>query len=209
MLDVDQIVMMQVECVDRWHQLAPDADEKTQFAAYDHGVLGIAIRQHRFNYDLWHQEDIARSPDVSEGQIAQVKRAIDRLNQARNDWIEKLDDWITNELEKRDIRSVDGKLNTETPGSAIDRLSIVAIRIYHLHEQLERTDVDASHLDKVRMRIQICSLQQKDLAQSLKELLDDIAAGKKRHRTYRQYKMYNDPTLNPYLYKSGAKGPAT
>ena len=91
-------------------------------------------------------------------------------------------------------------LNTETPGSAIDRLSIMALRIYHLREQLERTDVDQQHQEKVENKLAVCLMQQADLSQSLQELLNDIFAGKKRHRTYRQNKMYNDPTLNPYLY---------
>ncbi len=205
MLDVDQIVKMQIDCVDRWHSTPVGSNTPETFVGYDQGAIGVAVRQHRFNYDLWHQEDIARSPDVSDAQIAQVKREIDRLNQARNDWIEKIDDWLTEYLESHAIQSPnDARLNSETPGSIVDRLSIIALRIYHLYEQLERKDVDAQHIEKVQLRLRICNLQQGDLAQSLKELLHDIAHGKKRHRTYRQYKMYNDPTLNPFLYQAKA-----
>lgn len=206
MFDVPQVVRMQVATVKDWHDRPVDMDSPETFAGYDDGVLAIAIRQHRYNFDLWHEEDIARSPDVTDSRIAEVKRAIDRLNQKRNDWIEKIDDWLSESLQKQGIEaSLDARLNTETPGSSVDRLSIIAIRIYHLQEQLTRTDVDQAHLDRVKQRIAICSQQQMDLAQSLQELLEDIVAGRKRHRTYRQFKMYNDPTMNPYLYQQTEK----
>src|SRR5690606_7307385 len=96
-------------------------------------------------------------------------------------------------------------LNTETPGSAIDRLSILALRIYHLEEQLERTDVTADHLQSVERKLGICLIQHEDLSNSLQELLDDIVAGRKRHKTYRQLKTYNDPSLDPYLSQSRRK----
>ena len=96
----------------------------------------------------------------------------------------------------------DAPMNTETPGCTIDRLSILALRVYHLREQLERDDVSQEHLDSVQQKIAICLLQRDDLKKSLSQLLDDIFAGRKRHRTYRQFKMYNDPTLNPYLYQA-------
>ena len=194
-----EIVEMQVDCVARWHH-EPIDNPFTKDGMVS-SLLATVCQQHQFNYLLWHEEDIARSPDVPDAKIAEVKRNIDRFNQARNDWIEKIDDWITVDLEERSIQSAaDAKLNTETPGSAMDRLSIMALRIYHLDEQLTRVDIDQQHREKVNMRLAICRLQQKDLAQSLKELLIDIYSKTKRHRTYRQMKMYNDPTLNPYLY---------
>ena len=201
MIPVDEIVSMQIDCVERWHHepisnsFSVDGDNTS--------VLATACQQHQFNYLLWHEEDIARSREVTDAQIANVKRNIDRYNQARNDWIEKLDDWITENLNQQSIRiAADARLNTETPGSAMDRLSIMSLRIYHLDEQFSRDDVDDAHREKVNTRLAICRLQQHDLSQSLKELLADIYGGVKRHRTYRQMKMYNDPTLNPYMYKS-------
>lgn len=205
MIDVQAVNAMQISTVARWHREPVDQPYGDPLASRD-SILPIACQQHQFNYLLWHEEDIARSPDVSDADIARVKRNIDKYNQARNDWIEKLDDWITEDLARRAIQPRDdAKLNTETPGSAIDRLSIMALRIYHLEEQLERQDVDQTHFDKVSHRLAVCRLQFADLAQSLTELLDDIYHGRKRHRTYRQMKMYNDPSLNPYLYNRAAK----
>src|SRR6185503_15399300 len=99
-----------------------------------------------YNYRLWHEEDKARSPTASDAEIAQVKRAIDKLNQQRNDWIEKLDDWITEELARLHVAApATAPQNTETLGSTIDRLSILALRIYHLIEQRDRADATAEH----------------------------------------------------------------
>jgi hypothetical protein len=193
---VREIVTLHHVAVDRWHASSPDvADQSHQ------GLLAIVCEQHRFNFLLWHEEDIARSPDVSDERIAAVKRAIDGYNQARNDAIERIDEWLGEWLAATGLlpRS-DARLNTETPGSAVDRLSIMSLRIYHFEEQLERTDADPRHLAKVRERLDRCLVQHADLSQSLTELLADVFAGRKLLKIYRQMKMYNDPTLNPYLY---------
>lgn len=194
MLDVKRVNQLQLEAVERWHHQAIDNPYQ--------GVWSIICKQHSFNFLLWHEEDIARSKDVSDTRIAEVKRAIDGYNQQRNDWIEKIDDWLSGYLaESRIAAAADATLNTETPGSVIDRLSIQALRIYHLREQLDRNDVDEQHLDSVQQKIAKCLLQHHDLSNSLQQLVDDIANGRKRHQTYRQFKMYNDPSLNPALYK--------
>ena len=203
MIHVQEIVQMQIDCVARWH-VEPICNPYSE-AGLVTSLFATACQQHQFNYLLWHEEDIARSRDVSDAKIAEVKRNIDRFNQARNDWIEKIDDWITADVESKSIQSLaDARLNTETPGSAMDRLSIMSLRVFHLDEQLARQDVDQQHFEKVNIRLAICRLQQRDLSQSLEELLADIYVGSKRHRTYRQMKMYNDPTLNPYMYGKGA-----
>ncbi len=197
MIDVSKILALQTECVAEWHHSPIENPHD--------GLMGLVCQQHQFNYQLWHQEDIARSPDVSDAQIAQVKRAIDRLNQLRNDWIERIDDWITRYLEDQKIEPIDGaKQTSETAGSMIDRLSIIAIRIYHLAEQLERTDVDSEHIEKVQHRIAVCKVQQAELGQCLAEHSIALLDGSRRHRTYRQFKMYNDPSMNPYLYQRQA-----
>ena len=195
MIDVQAITDLHRESVVRWHQQEIDN-------SWD-GLLGVVCTQHNFNFLLWHQEDVARSPDASDSQIAQVKRTIDRLNQQRNDWIERIDDWISQYLREQGIFAQgDAPLNTETPGSAADRLSILALRIYHYEEQTRRPDAAPRHLASVRDKLSICLAQHADLSRSLSELAADIAAGRKRHKTYRQLKMYNDPTLNPCLYQS-------
>lgn len=199
MFDVAQITTMQLETVERWHSV--DVAN-----TYD-GFLGLACQQHAFNFLLWHEEDVARSPDVGDARIAQVKRAIDRYNQQRNDAIEKLDDALADYLQQQGIvPAADARQNTETPGSAIDRLSIMALRMYHLDEQLRRPDATPEHVASVERKLAICRLQHHDLSQALVELLGDILAGRKRHRVYRQFKMYNDPALNPYLYGAKSRG---
>lgn len=187
------IVDLQTAMVALWHE--------QEIANPFQGISQVICQEHEFNFRLWHEEDIARSPNVTDAELAQVKRGIDRFNQQRNDWIERIDDAIGVELVAAGVASPPAApLNTETPGSAIDRLSILALRIYHLREQLSRSDVDAAHRRGVEQKIGVGLLQQAELCQSLQQLLDDIFAGRKRHRTYRQMKMYNDPTLNPYLY---------
>ncbi|MFO0013987.1 MAG: DUF4254 domain-containing protein [Planctomycetota bacterium] len=208
MIDIDAINQLHVATVERWHR-EPIDNPYGDPNQSPHCVLPVVCQQHQFNYLLWHEEDIARSPDVSDADIARVKRAIDKYNQQRNDWIERVDDWITEDLQQKNTTlAPNARLNTETPGSSIDRLSIMALRIYHLSEQLDRKDIDQSHIDKVTHRLAVCRLQFADLSQSLGELLVDIYAGTKRHRTYRQMKMYNDPSLNPYLYRREATAKA-
>ena len=192
---VSELTQLQIDTVNLWHQ---QPIENT----FD-GIKQLVCKQHEFNYRLWHEEDTARSPSATDEKIAEVKRAIDKLNQARNDMIEKVDDALTEVLCERGVTSDDNApVNTETPGSAIDRLSIMALRLYHYREQLERSDADAEHQQKVADRIALCERQHSDLSKSLQELLDDIFAGKKQHKTYRQMKMYNDPSLNPAIYKA-------
>jgi hypothetical protein len=192
---VDELTELQIEAVERWHR-EPIANP------YD-GIRGLVCTQHEHNYRLWHEEDKARSPSATDQEIAQVKRAIDKLNQARNDMIEKVDDALTEILCHSGVHAPDAPVNTETVGSAIDRLSIMALRLYHYQEQLDREDADDEHRQKVVDRIALCRKQHADLAHSLQDLVDDIFAGRKQHRTYRQMKMYNDPSLNPAIYQSG------
>jgi hypothetical protein len=186
------------ETVVRWHSCEPDNPYTD--------LLGTICQQHQYNFLLWHEEDIARSPDVSDARIAMVKRAIDGYNQKRNDWIERIDEALIEMLADAGVKPADdARLNTETPGSAVDRLSIMSLRIYHLEEQLERTDVDQAHIERTTQRLERCRVQQADLSQSLVELLTDLSAGRKMLKVYRQMKMYNDPTMNPYLYGRGKK----
>ena len=195
MIQFKQITRLHRDMVVRWHR--QDVDN------YFDGFLGIVCEQFSYNFRLWHEEDIARSPEVGDERIAAVKRAIDRFNQQRNDAIERLDDWITRELDvRRIVADPKARLNTETVGSVIDRLSILALRIYHLEEQRDRADASQEHRTNVTRKLAVALAQHDDLTQSGQELIDDIVAGRKRHQTYRQMKMYNDPAMNPYLYRA-------
>ncbi len=193
MLDVAQITTLQRTMVELWHAqeiFNPCRD-----------LLYLICEQHKYNFLLWHEEDVARSPDVGDARIAAVKRAIDRFNQQRNDATERIDDFFKRELYEREVvMQPDAKWNTETPASAIDRLSILALRIYHMQEQLERPDASAEHVQRSAEKLSILHTQHEDLSASLADLLADLFAGRKRLKVYRQFKMYNDPALNPYLY---------
>ena len=181
--------------VARWHEVEP-AHAETE-------LTGKICDLHRFNFLLWHEEDIARSPDVTDTKIAAVKRAIDGYNQARNDAIEKVDDWLIAELARRGVTAAaDAPAATETPGAAIDRLSILELRRYHMREQLERDDATQEHREKVAAKMVIRDQQRDHLITALDRLVEEIFAGQRPLRVFRQMKMYNDPTMNPYLYKA-------
>jgi hypothetical protein len=195
MIDIIQVTRMHRETVERWHQQEIDNPYS--------GILELVCRQHRWNFLLWHEEDIARSTSVGDSRIAEAKRNIDRFNQLRNDGIETVDDALTDRLAELAVEvAPDAPLNTETPGSAIDRLSILSLRIYHMEEQAVREDASPEHLASVQAKLTLCREQFEDLSKSTAGLLRDLVAGRKRHKTYRQMKMYNDPNLNPYLYQA-------
>jgi antitoxin component HigA of HigAB toxin-antitoxin module len=154
---------------------------------------------HRYNRLLWDEEDKARRTDVGAAEIATSKRLIDQYNQKRNDAIEALDEAILSALE--DVpRDADARLNSETAGAMIDRLSILALKILHMREQTERGDASPDHIQTCRTKLERLTLQRRDLASCLDNLLREAAQGRAYFKVYRQFKMYNDPTLNPYLY---------
>lgn len=197
MLDVDTILLLHSSTTQQWHLQPIDNHYSLPYE--------LICQQHAFNFQLWHQEDRARDPNATDTEIAHVKRAIDRLNQSRNDTIEKIDDWLSDRLAEQTIEILPtARQNSETVASVIDRLSILALRIYHYEEQLHRLGTSQHHHLMVQQRIAVCQQQLKDLSGSLQELLTDIQQGRVRHRTYRQLKMYNDSSLNPYLYKSNS-----
>jgi len=196
-LAVATIDALLTHLVAHWHDFEVEHSEE--------GLRGRICDLHRFNFLLWHEEDVARSPHVTDGRIAQVKRAIDRYNQARNDAIEKVDDCLIAQLAARGIvAGPDAPAATETPGAAIDRLSILELRRYHMREQAERRDATEEHRAKAAGRLEILDLQRDHLIAALDRLLGEIFAGERPLRVFRQMKMYNDPSLNPYLYAAKA-----
>lgn len=164
----------------------------------------LVLANHDFNFRLWHEEDLARDPHASDGVIAGVKRRIDRLNQLRNDSIERIDMALLQELADRGVVAAKGAgANTETVGGAIDRLSILTLRRYHYGVEAQRGELDDATRQKVTLAVARCRLQQLRLVTALGELLDDIFAGRRRHDVSHPLKMYNDPSLNPVLYRGG------
>jgi hypothetical protein len=147
----------------------------------------------------WHLEDIIRDPDIDPKEALELKRRIDRSNQVRTDMVEDIDTWMRDRY--KDVRpGVDATINTESPAWALDRLSILALKIWHMREQAERTDADEAHLERSRGRLAVLLEQRDDLSLAIDQLLADIEAGRKYMKVYRQMKLYNDPSTNPVLY---------
>ena len=148
----------------------------------------------------WHLEDIIRDPHIDPVEALQLKRRIDRSNQERTDLVEQIDTYFRQCYQ--DVKPLpDARLNTESPAWATDRLSILALKIWHMQEQVDRQDADAGHVARCRGKLAVLLEQQTDLSTAIDQLLDDIAAGRKYMKVYRQMKMYNDPSTNPVLYK--------
>ncbi len=160
------------------------------------GLMALAMAQHRANFDLWHEEDKARAPEVTDAEIARVKRAIDTLNQRRNDLVEKMDAWLMERLEQNET----APLHSETPGLMIDRLSILALKIYHTREETQRISATEAHRVRNKKRLMLLEEQRADLAACLDSLWAEVLGRTRRFKLYRQMKMYNDPELNPAVY---------
>lgn len=147
----------------------------------------------------WHLEDIIRDPAIDPVEALEIKRRIDRSNQERTDLVEDIDEWLRTEY--RDVvPSEDATINTETPAWAIDRLSILALKIWHMREEALRHDAPQAHREKCGAKLDILLQQRADLSQAIDTLIDDIAAGRKFMKVYKQMKMYNDTDTNPVLY---------
>ncbi|RAJ87585.1 uncharacterized protein DUF4254 [Chitinophaga dinghuensis] len=148
----------------------------------------------------WHLEDIIRNPAIDPVEALGIKRWIDKSNQERTDVVEYIDSYFLDKY--KDVSMVaNAAINTESPAWAIDRLSILALKIYHMQEEATREDATPEHREACQRKLDILLEQRKDLGTAIEELLQDISAGKKYMKVYKQMKMYNDPSLNPVLYK--------
>ena len=148
----------------------------------------------------WHLEDIIRDPHINPADALGLKRRIDRSNQDRTDLVEEIDTYFRKLYS--DVKPLpDARLNTESPAWAVDRLSILMLKIWHMQEQTERTDADSEHINKCRAKLDVLLEQKVDLSTAIDQLLEDIEAGRKYMKVYHQMKMYNDPATNPVLYK--------
>lgn len=147
----------------------------------------------------WHFEDLIRDPEIDPAAALVLKRRIDKSNQDRTDLVELIDSYFLDSY--KDITPMEAAtINTETPAWAVDRLSILSLKIYHMQEQAERTDADEEHLKRCAEKLAVLREQRIDLSMALDTLLEDIAAGRKYMKLYKQMKMYNDPATNPVLY---------
>jgi hypothetical protein len=192
--DPDEIAALQSELTARWHEETP--------AASGGAFLRLVQENHLRNFELWHEEDIARRDDLGSERVHQAKRAIDRFNQERNNFIEEMDKALVAALQPAESGC---PKNSETPGMMIDRLSILALKEYHMREEAERDDASDEHRAKCAEKLARIRLQRADLTQCLAELLQAVAAGTRTFAVYYQFKMYNDPALNPQLYGGAAK----
>ena len=149
----------------------------------------------------WHLEDIIRDPTIDPVEALKIKRTIDLSNQKRTDLVEYIDSYFLEKNKNVKIQN-NASYNSESPAWAIDRLSILALKIFHMKQETERTDVDQSHIYNCKKKLAVLNEQNKDLCTAIDELMDDIQNGKKYMKTYKQMKMYNDEDLNPVLYKT-------
>lgn len=147
----------------------------------------------------WHLEDIIRDPEINPAEALLIKRRIDKSNQDRTDLVERIDSYFYTIYHDVKTRP-DATINTESPAWAIDRLSILNLKIYHMQEQTERTDTTTGHIAACRKKLDVLLEQKKDLSSAIDQLLDDIRNGIKYMKVYKQMKMYNDPATNPVLY---------
>jgi len=147
----------------------------------------------------WHLEDIIRDENIDPVEALALKRRIDRSNQDRTDLVEEIDAYFREQYAGVAVQA-DATINTESPAWAIDRLSILALKIWHMREQTQRIDADAAHIAKCQAKLDVLLEQRTDLTTAIDQLLEDIAAGRKYMKVYMQMKMYNDPATNPVLY---------
>ena len=185
------------ESIEAYHQL--DRVDQPFHNPYPEGELNhLLYRKNWIDTVQWHYEDLIRDPEIDPAEALELKRKIDASNQDRTDLVEEIDDYFYEKyrtVEKRE----DATFNTESPAWAIDRFSILALKIYHMEEEVNREDADPKHREKCRLKLDVLTQQHRDLATAIDQLLEDIAAGRKYMKVYKQMKMYNDDELNPVL----------
>ena len=185
------------EVIARYHIL--DSIDQEFSNPHDGNLNSLLYQKSWIDTVQWHVEDLIREPEIEPTKGIQYKRLIDKLNQQRTDIVEKVDDYFLN-LYKDVIVDSNAKQNTESPAWAVDRLSILALKIYHMRIESERIDIDDAKRQNCSQKLEILLEQRIDLSAAIDELLNDISEGKKKMKVYRQLKMYNDPETNPVLY---------
>jgi hypothetical protein len=198
LVDARAIVSLHDAWAEEWHRHPPDGKLAD---GSERRVPDTIMAQHWANFELWHLEDEARAPGASDRDVAAVKRAVDRVNQRRNDLMERCDALLLEALEAHGLPAPKAPLHSETPGLILDRLSILALKIFHTREEAERSDAPEGHAARNLERLRLLEEQRGDLAGCLDRLWEEIARGERRFKLYRQLKMYNDPSLNPAVYR--------
>jgi len=199
MLSMTDIPALHDQLTARWHLEAIEI-----WCSPEDPWTSLVARQHLANFELWHTEDAARTPGASDADLARVKRRIDVTNQRRNDLSEEIDQALLERLsgEAQSEKSPsEAPLHSESPGLMIDRLSILALKIFHTREEMERPGAPEGHAKRNMERLTILNEQRNDLAACLVRLWEESVAGTRRFKLYRQLKMYNDPALNPAVYR--------
>lgn len=184
------------------YHIDDDVDAATRQPYAPESIEGILYAKNRIDAVQWHLEDIIRDPDIDPVEALALKRRIDRSNQERTDMVEELDSYFRTLYSGVEV-AADATINTESPAWALDRLSILALKIYHMAAEAGRADASEEHRARCAAKLAVLEEQRTDLVSAIGALLDDIAAGRKYMKVYRQMKMYNDADTNPVLY--GAK----
>ena len=180
----------------RWDDVDHAIENPYEAGSLDH----LLYHKNWIDTVQWHLEDIIRNPEIDPVEALQIKRRIDKSNQDRTDMVEYVDSYLLDKY-KEIVPAADARLNTETPAWAIDRLSILALKIYHMARETERTDVDDAHRAACQKKLDVLLTQQVDLSRAIEELIEDIEAGRKHMTTHKPMNMYNDPALTPLLYR--------
>lgn len=187
------------ESIADYHQM--DSVDAEQLLRYEVGSIeGLLYSKNWIDTVQWHLEDIIRDPQIEPVEALKIKRRIDASNQQRTDLVEYIDSWLLQQY--KEVKPLpDASINTETPAWAIDRLSILELKIYHMQIEASREDASISHRENCQQKLQVLLTQRADLSTAISQLLSDIEAGRKYMKVYKQMKMYNDESLNPVLYQ--------
>lgn len=189
-IDVLAIHSLHTKCINQWKSKEP-------IHQYS-GFYKLVEENHAFNYQLWHAEDRARREDMGFEFVYHAKREIDHCNQQRNNRMEAMDEWLYNQLKPATAEQC--PVNSESPGMMIDRLSILSLKSYHMNLQTDRLDVDEAHKINCAIKLDVIHQQLNQLSACLNQLIEEVGLKQRTFRVYHQFKMYNDPTLNPELY---------
>jgi hypothetical protein len=187
------------ESVDKYH-ITNKVDQKFYNPYNDKSLSNLLYKKNWIDTVQWHLEDIIRDPLIDSKKGMEIKREIDLSNQKRTDLVEYIDDYFLNAFKKIKIKK-NATHNSETLAWALDRLSILVLKIYHMNEEVERDEASIEHKNKCRNKLEILNLQKEDLSKAIDQLISDIQKGIKYIKVYKQMKMYNDISLNPILYK--------